>query len=474
MTVPSWVRDVAGVEVPPDVVSVQPRLFKCTEMGNAERLQHWHGDVLRYVHDLKAWLAWDGRRWAHDRGPRAQAHVVDVVRKIVDTELPLYAQLADVDDLTKLEKTLEDHARRSESSRAISACLRLAGNLLAVEVDELDQKPWLLPVSNGTIDLRRGVLRAHRREDYLTHCLDVAYDADAQCPTWEAFVWWFAREDEELVDYLQKLAGYWLTGSTREQQLAFFFGDGANGKTTYLETLRDLLGSYAVAAPPKLMVETRNEEHPTEVWTLRGRRLAVASESKEARKLNEEKIKRLTGSEALSAREMHGNFQNWVPTHKLVVALNHKPVITGTDHGIWRRVHLVPCDATIGDDERDDTLPAKLRRERAGILAWAVRGCLAWQEGGRLRPCARMRAAAESYRSTMDRLGMFLEEECVVDARERVTAKELYQRYRTWTLDRGERPKSQLTFGTEVGKRFERYKSGSVRGYCGLRLRHSC
>jgi putative DNA primase/helicase len=458
---PQQVLEIAGVEVDDEVPGREARLWAQTELGLAERIVHWHGHDLAWSPDLGCWLVWDGSIWAVDKGAATQKRVVDVLRVKCKEE----ADLLEGEDAAAFRSWL----RKMEAARAIRAGLQLAANMKEVPDDLFDADPWLLSVHNGTLDLRTGELRRHRRADYITWRTEVGYDPKATCPEWDKFVAWFTKGDAALAAYLQQLAGYWLTGRTSEQQIAIFHGDGANGKTTYLETLRRLLGPAACAAPPTLLASTGHDQHPTEIWTLRGRRLVLASESREARVLDDEKIKRLTGNEALSARRMREDFAQFIPTHKLGVALNHIPTITGQDHGIWRRLHLVPCAATVETGKADDSLQDKLAAELPGILAWAVRGCLAWQKVGRLQPTPDMVKALKGLREEMDQITMWLEECCRTGPSYQDTAARIYASYQHWTLARGERPKGARTLAADLRRLgMTAYKNDGTRGWRGL------
>lgn len=280
---------------------------------------------------------------------------------------------------------------------------------------------WLLNVLNGTIDLCTGSLRPHAREDYITRCVNVDYDPDAKCPTWERFIHQVFGGNAEIIAFVQRAVGYSLTGKIVEHVLIVLYGLGSNGKTTLIDALHYLLGpSYAKHAPTDLLLARRGEHHPTELATLHGARLVTAAETGEGRRLAESLVKQLTGGDPVTARRMRDDFWQFRPEFKLWLATNHRPQIRGTDHAIWRRIRLIPFDVTFHTAEtgktpqQDQTLPARLREEATGILAWAVRGCLAWQSQGLGAPDA-VRDATEAYRAEMDVLAMFFEERCIFD-----------------------------------------------------------
>lgn len=358
----------------------------------------------------------------------------------------------------------------------VEAMLRCAAAEAGIPIlpAALDRDPWLLNCPNGTIDLRTGKLRPHRREDFITKMSPVEFDPDALCPLWEAVCRRVFAGNAALIAYWQRLCGLALTGSVAEQILPILYGTGANGKSTMLNVLLDMLGEdYAMKAPPDLLMARRNEGHPTERADLFGRRLVVAIETGEGARINETLIKELTGGDKIRARRMREDFWEFHPTHKILLCTNHKPIVRGTDHAIWRRFMLIPFTVKIPDDEQDKALLEKLRRELPGILAWSARGCLAWQEIG-LNPPPDVTEATRTYRDEEDVLGGFLAEECVVnpDNRElKARAGQLYDRFKAWTERSGETAISQKRFGAAMTERgHERYTDNGT-WYRGIGLR---
>lgn len=424
-----------------------PGARHCTDSGNSERLIDQHGTDLRFVAGL-GWHVWDGRRWAPDTTGEVHRRAKQTVRSI-------YQEAARCEDEDR-RKELASHARKSESREKRAACVALAQHELEVVArsEDLDADPMTLNVANGTIDLATGTLRPHRREDLCTKIADVPYDPDASAPTWDAFLE-RVQPDPEVRSYLARLAGYTLTGSTREESLAFCFGTGANGKSVFLLALRSALGDYAVKAPRGLLMSERPgaEKHSTEIMTLRGARLAWCSEVNERDAWDEAKTKDLASADPITARLMRQDNVTFDPTHKLWINGNHRPRVRGDDEGIWRRLKLVPWPVTIPEGERDKTLAAKLEAERSGILGWAVRGCLGWLEVGLSAPSA-VRQATDRYRADEDQIGRFLADRCQVGPREEAFATELYKSFVLWSEAEGEgRPPSQQRFGRTLTAR---------------------
>lgn len=436
----------------------------CTDLRNAELLVEWHGAELRYVYAWRRWLGWDGKRWCVDDAGAPERAAVRVARRLLAG-----ARANHNGALDRLEADPENdsaqrslgsaskrikHAVASQSSRGVQSMLKLACTDASVVVrhDDLDADPWALNVANGTIDLRTGKLRAHRREDLNTKLAPVDYDPSAKAPAWEAFVHRILGGNAELIAFVQRLVGYSLTGVIREHSLPFFFGDGANGKSTFTGAVRDVLGDYATAAPRGLLFGG-SERHPTELTTLFRARFVTCSEVQRGQTFDEALVKDLTGGDAISARRMREDFWQFQPTHKLFLAGNHKPRVKGDDEGIWRRIKLVPFTVTIPAAERDAALPQKLRAELPGILAWCVRGCLEWQKRGLAEPRDVSNATAE-YRDESDPLAEFFAARCALDETAKVPRAWLRTAYDDWCKENGVRyPLSSREFGERLRSR---------------------
>jgi putative DNA primase/helicase len=313
-------------------------------------------------------------------------------------------------------------------------------------------------------------VRPHRREDLLTKVAPVRPDPAAACPVWEAFL---ARilPDAPVRAFVRRAAGYSLTGLTTERVLFVLFGAGRNGKSTLLETLREVLGDYATVAPAELLLVKRSEGIPNDLARLKGARFVTAAETDEGRRLAEGVVKQLTGGDTLTARFLHAEFFDFKPQFKVWLSTNHKPVIRGTDAGIWDRLRLIPFTVRIPDDEVDPGLPAKLRAEVAGIFNWLLAGLTEWREQG-LDPPEAVLAATDGYRQEMDVLGAFLDDACLEEPQVRATAKALYGAYSAWCERTGEQPENQRTFGMRLAERgYARRKWGSGWSWYGIGLR---
>jgi putative DNA primase/helicase len=321
-----------------------------------------------------------------------------------------------------------------------------------VTPERLDADPWVLNVCNGTLDLRTGHLRPHARADLLTKLAPVTYDPGALCPTWEAFLSRILAGDVALIRFVQKVIGYSLTGSTQEQCLFILYGAGANGKSTLIQTISALLGDYARQTPTESLLVQRGDGVRNDLARLQGARFVSAVEVEGGRRLAEALVKQLTGGDTITARFLYGEHFEFQPMFKLWLAVNHKPVVQGTDHAIWRRLRLIPFTVTIPAAEQDKRLTEKLRAELPGILRWAVEGCLAWQQEGLAPPTAVKRATGD-YRAEMDVIAAFIRDCCVVEPQRQVSTSELYAEYRGWCEQMGESAVTQKAFGTALRER---------------------
>lgn len=420
-----------------------PGGFNLTDVGNAERLVERHAADLRYCYPLGQWLCFDGQRWRGDDAGEVERRSKETVRAMLREAAP---------EEGSTDKDLARHALASESRARIEAMIALARSEPGVPVrpEELDPDQWLLNVENGTIDLRTGELRKHRREDLITKLAPVEYDPAAEAPSWEVCLerW---LPSEELRRFVQKVVGYSLTGDVSEQILAFLHGTGANGKSTLINALMEALGEYAMQAAPELLT-VKASAHPTELADLKGARFVASVEVEDGRHLAESLVKQMTGGDRIKARYMRADFFEFTPTHTVFLAANHRPEVRGTDLGIWRRIKMVPFDVTIPKEERDPALPAKLRAELSGILRWAVEGCLLWQSEGLGEP-EEVKAATAEYKAEMDVLAGFIEERCVTGPGAWAKFADLYAEYEKWAQESGEIAEKKRTFGSRLKER---------------------
>lgn len=421
-----------------------------TDAGNAERFNNQSGDDVRYVPEW-GWMVWTGTHWARDK-LRVRKLVQEMARAI-------HNEAANQTD-TKVQDAIGKWARNSQQANRLQGAMWCAEPMLAANVDDFDREPMMLPVANGTLDLSTGELHPHRREYMATRIAPVYFDKSATCPAWLKFLD-RVLPDGETQSFLQRMAGYSLTGRTTDQVLVFLYGHGRNGKSVFIETVAALLGDYHRAT----RIETLSIGKggiPNDVAALAGARLVTVSETPEGSRLNESLVKDLTGGDTISARFLNREFFDFKPQFKLWIRGNHKPQIRGTDDGIWRRMMLVPFTVQIPPDEVDSDLSGKLRDELPGILSWALQGCLQWQHDG-LRPPDTITDAVREYRVEMDLLGEFIEDRCIQHQSAKAKASDLYAAYQRWCDDSGHQSVSSTRFGLTLGERgFRKVKSGTV------------
>lgn len=440
-------------------------VFLHTDVGNAQRLVAAHGADLRYVPRWKTWLIWDGKRWKRDETGEVERRAKQVVRGMLH-------EAAKMEDGEKRAQ-LASWGLKSEAAGRIKAMVDLARSEpgVAISYTALDQQPRKIVVQNGTLDLWTGQLGPFNRADLMTKLTDIPFDIEAPCPTWEQTMSVIFGGDQDLISYVQRAIGYSLSGDTSEQCLHLCHGTGSNGKSTLLDVLAELSGEYGQQADFQTFLDRRHDSGPrNDVARLAGSRLVRSSEVGDHKRLNEGLIKSLTGGDIITARFLYSEDFEFKPQFKLWLAANHKPVIRGTDYAIWRRIRLIPFEVTITAEQADRDLPRKLRAELPGILAWAVAGCLLWQQNG-LRPPERVLAATADYKSESDIIAAFIEENCDVDANYQEPSGKLYTAYKRWCDENGEYAMTNTRFGRELtdrGYQVVRMMTGKVRR--GLRL----
>ena len=443
-------------------LSTQPH---STDLGNAHRLVAMFGHLLRYCPQHCAWLYWNEQRWRRDELGQINQFAKSIVR---DMYLRAFRQ-----ENEEAREKLVRWALQSEYVGRIAAMIELAKTEPGIPVAprELDREPMLLGVENGVVELHTGELRPAKREDLITKQAGVAFDPNAECPKWTEFLQTIFDGDKDLIAYHQRLVGYCLTGLTSEQFLFIPWGQGANGKSVLWETIKALLGDYAATTPPEMLMKRRNPGGPSpDLARLQGVRLSLACEPEEGSLLAESIVKRITGQDTIACRELYGKIFEYQPQFKTVLITNHKPIIRGDDHAIWRRIQLIPHPVTIPPEMQDKSLFKKLRAELPGILNWALKGLRAYLKDG-LAPPSCVDEAVREYRSEMDILGDWIADCAIEEPDCRTLVRDLYRSYQGWCKESGHHPFSKKRFSQKLDERgFERSKTGEGRNFIGLRL----
>lgn len=449
---------------PPPATPVEERKPLYTDLGNSWRFVKDHGEDLRHAGAL-GWLVWDGRRWK----PEERDEVLERAKVTAGSFWSLVPWEAPDEE----RKKVMVWALSSQKANSIKNMMALAKSdpRVAAAAGDFDRDEWALNCWNGILELRTGELRRHTKADLVTKVCPVEYDPAAKAPRWEAFL---ARifPEAEMREFLQRLVGYALTGSTREQVVAVLWGTGDNGKSVLTETLKEVLGDYAKTTTFDTFLVRKSQGPRDDIAALAGARLVTASEPEVGARLAEGVVKQLTGSETVAARKLYKDLFEFRPVFKPFLVCNHKPRIVGTDRGIWRRILLVPFTEVIPEAEKDKDLPKRLRGELPGILRWALEGCLWWQREG-LRVPAKVQAAITEYREEEDALIGFLDDCCVQEHKATVPVADLRHQYERWCHEEGIEPVKANLFGRMLTDRgFEGDKDhASTRIRRGLRLR---
>lgn len=404
-----------------EVVEDKPKKkFRLTELGNAERIAFEYGHVIKYVSDM-GWLIWDGKRWKIDTKKEIERITNKVLRGLYKSE----------DEMeTKWARMCERRNIRMNSIKDLMP-------LVPGEREEFDRNKYLFNVANGIVDLKTGKLQPHDRELSITKIANVDYDKKAKCPEWMNFLDQIFQGDKELIEYMQRLIGYSLTGEITEQIMVFLIGGGSNGKSTFINIIKDLMGEYGKQAKSDTFIKKKETGANNDIARLVGARFVSAIESEDGEVLSEAFVKQITGGEPVLARFLRQEYFEYIPEFKVFFTTNHKPVIKGTDEGIWRRIKLVPFNLQLPKHKRDLKLSEKLSLEMPGVLNWAIEGCLKWQKMGLNEP-RKVSKATGDYKEEMDIIGPFLYERCHIDAEQKISAKELYEVYSNWCYQNGE------------------------------------
>lgn len=421
------------------------------EMGDASLFRHLTQGQKLYDHYANCWLTYYEGRWQRDHTKQTIKECHDLLRSAyldlsarID-ELAVKARREDKEeDAKRLEKRrdkLRDRCKKLGGSGRLRNVLELASGLSSALSTEFDTDAFLLNLRNGTYDLRRGVFRQHQPEDMITKMAHVHFNPDAICPMWMLFLFEICQDDWDLVEYLQKIAGLLLSGRSDYQYLFFLYGKGANGKSTLIKVWQQVLSEFSVTIPiDTLLSKQKSASDEYHLARLKGARMAVSSEIPSGRRLNESLIKDLTSNDPIIARSPYEEPFQYDPTHKLILVGNHKPAITGLDHGIWRRIRIFPFEYTFPEDKRRpmEEVLKEFRDEASGILNWMIEGYRLVVKDGLDMPDA-VKKATEEYRQESDSIQAFLDEQTLRTTYSKVPLKDLWQSYTVWCETNGER-----------------------------------
>lgn len=435
-----------------------------TDVGNARRLIEAWGNEFQYVPGW-GFVTWDGYRWRRDQYGAVHRYAKDTVRRMINDAgglLKMFKTDREHQDDVKAAKKLLKWAEQSSNDRRINAMIKVAESEaeVVVPLEDFDARHTLFNADNATIDLTTGEAKLPERADHLTKHTKVRYDEKAECPLWQKFILEIMNGDVELADYLQRVVGYCLTGSTIEQVFWVFYGTGSNGKSTFLSIIGQLIGDYSSKTDSNTFRQSKYGSKETELARLQGSRFVWCTEVGENSRLDEEFVKSVTGQEKLRARELYQKGYDYTPEFKLVLATNHKPEIRGQDHGMWRRIVLVPFEVKFEGDRKDRKLHDKLQAELSGILNWAIAGAVRWHKDGLQTP-DKATAATNTYREESDVLGEFLGENCLLEKGEEISSAVLMRVYGQFCKENNEKPMSTQAFGRRLTDRGISRRKGS-------------
>jgi len=447
-----------------DVRYEQPKKFDdCGEsvgdIKNGKLFANMNRGRLLFVHESRDLLKFDpSTGWVHAGPGEADRAAKSVVQVLRDEAVRVSQSIKGEDDpKAELAKKLWTHVGRSSSKEKIRAMAEMAKSedAMTVKLSELDADPWLLGVQNGVLNLRTGKLLTPSPDQMVTKRCNVAYDPNASTEIIQNFVDRIHLQKPEMAQFMQRIAGYLLTGDVSAHCFFFFFGIGRNGKTTLAELLHWMMGSYAAVLPKETLMLAKRDPGAAapDLMLLKGCRLALTAELEEGSRFDESRIKMLTGGDTMTARNPYGLYASWAPTAKLVIVGNHKPIISGNDRGIWSRVRLVPFEEKFVGDECDPDLSNKLKLFGSGLLNWALEGLADYKAGG-LRPPQEVLSAGVAYQSDMDIIGQWIEDHVTAAAQGSTRTHDLFNSYRTWARDSGwNRPMTRQAFGRRLSER---------------------
>ena len=451
-----------------EIAPAPTKYYDLTDTGNALRFRDEYGDIIKYSYYRKKWFFWNGKEWRIDDTGQ--------VKKLADTIIDKIKREGARENDEDTQKAIIKWANKTASSKGkesmIKECQHLEG--IPVTPEEFDACPDYLNCQNGVVNLRNGEFLKHDPSLMITKtCLADYNTEDTEPKRWLQFLDDVTDGDKKLQEYIQRCVGYSLTGSNKEQCAYFLYGIGNNGKSTFLDTLADLFGGYAMnAQPDTIMLKKRDNGANTDIARLKSARFVTVEEPTEGVRLNEGLLKQLTGGSKVTARHLYGEEFEYEPEFKIWCATNHKPVIRGTDVGIWRRIKLIPFEVNIPKEKVDKNLRYNLRKEFPQILHWAVDGAIKWYAEGMEEPQCVLDAVKE-YKVEMDLLASFIEECIEIDytSDNKIMATDLFQAYSKWAKINNEYEMSSKKFFREIGKKLpDKGRNGKGVYYKNIKL----
>lgn len=440
------------------------------DQGRGLRMKDQFSEVLKYNAVDKKWFFFNGSYWQEDIGAQKVELAAEKVVNSIKLEKP---------DLSFSTKTTEDKMmsewrKFQKDSRSHIAKVHMINEFqkyVIINHGYFDKDNMLLNTESGYVDLSNGELHDHDIKKNFSEQTIAEYSDNVDAPLWNQFLNQIFDNDEELIHYVQKAVGYSFTGSVEEQAMFLLLGNGRNGKSVFINTIRNIAGSYAKQMNvDSIIVHNASNSANSDIARLENTRLVTSSEINEGSRLDESLVKQLTGGDRILARYLFGSEFEYNPKFKIWMATNHLPIIRGTDDGIWRRLKIIPFNVQIPKSKVDKQLENKLKSEWAGILNWIVQGAIMWQQEG-LQDPASVSEMGEEYRKEMDPLESFLSEECIAGSGYEIKARDLYNGYRHWADQSHEYKMSVTKFGKEMGKKIPKIRKSDGYYYGGLKLK---
>ncbi|WMM09730.1 phage/plasmid primase, P4 family [Staphylococcus simulans] len=435
------------------------------DTGNADRFIDRYGNLYRFSYINNKFYIYDGTKWTlDDRG---------LIRKLIDEmiESMKHEKIIVSEDVEE-EEAQKEFQKFLKKTRGTQAKKNITNELMhrkPITPDQFDVDDMLLNVANGYVDLTSRELHPHDRGKMFSQIANTDYSEKMQPSVWLDFFNDIFDGNEEVIRYIQKALGYSLTGSTREQVMFILHGKGRNGKSIFVETISEILGDYSNNMQAKSLMVQKNDNVNTDIARLSKARFVTSSEPNEGFRFDEGLIKQLTGGDKVTARFLYAEEFEYQPKFKIWVSTNHKPIIRGTDDGIWRRLILIPFEVQIPEEKVDKDLKYKLLREAPAILNWMTEGAYMWMQEGLKMP-DKLKEASQAYRTEMDVVEQFIEEKCKRTENVRETGKALYEEYKKWADENNEYKMDKNKFGKKLKEKFQSKKMNNGINYLGIEL----
>lgn len=436
------------------------------DTGNADRFIDRYGNLYRFSYINNKFYIYDGTKWTlDDRG---------LIRKLIDEMIEsMKHEKIIISEDTEEEDAQKEFQKFLKKTRGTQAKKNITNELMhrkPITPDQFDVDDMLLNVANGYVDLTSRELHPHDRGKMFSQIANTDYSEKMQPSVWLDFLNDIFDGNEEVIRYIQKALGYSLTGSTREQVMFILHGKGRNGKSIFVETISEILGDYSNNMQAKSLMVQKNDNVNTDIARLSKARFVTSSEPNEGFRFDEGLIKQLTGGDKVTARFLYAEEFEYQPKFKIWVSTNHKPIIRGTDDGIWRRLILIPFEVQIPEEKVDKDLKYKLLREAPAILNWMTEGAYMWMQEGLKMP-DKLKEASQAYRTEMDVVEQFIEDECIKEDGARVKASMLYSAYKDWANENGIYKMDNNKFGKKMMEKFKRKRFNNGYNYLGIRTR---